>query len=257
MRSNSYVPGNGLYHAFDPRAKLVLTVLLIAAVFFVQGLIPLWLYTAVVFIVSVFEVGAGRSVRNLALIAPMLLVMLLFTPLNQRGGDPVFSLAGFTVVTWQSLWNFMMIGGRFVFISLVCSLLMQTTRPDGIMLAFRWFRLPESARLVLTLAMRFIPDISATIVQIRESQKLRLPNPDETNERKRPFRSLFPTLVAAIVSSIRSIPMSAGSIDLRGYGRPNRRGQYKRLDISGFMLALHFAVALALPVLMILISCLP
>ena len=100
---------------------------------------------------------------------------------------------------------------------------------------------------MISLAMRFIPDMAVTFRQIRESQRLRLPDPQAVDVRRRPFASIFPTLVSMIVSALRTIPVSAAAIDLRGYGRRNPRTRYRRLDSGGLRLAIHFLFAFLVP----------
>lgn len=251
MKSVSVIDRHGPFHWLDARAKLVFTILMIAASFFLHSLSALSLVLVCLFAISWIDVGLARAMKNIAILLPMIGVMFIFMPLNQRGGTALLSIGSFTVVTREALDNFLLVSSRFLVISLVCSLVMQTTQSQALMLSLLWFHFSESATLVLTLALRFIPDISATFVQIRESQRLRLPSPDEVNERKRPFKSIFPTLVSSIVSSIRSIPLCAAAIDLRGYGR-EKRTHWKNLPVKGFTLVIHFLVAITVPSLLIL-----
>lgn len=236
-----------IYRAFDPRPKLVFTVLMLIAVFFVHGLAVLYSLVCFLFFFSCAESGVKRSWRNITLILPMIAVMFIFMPLGSRNGDPLVCIASFTLVTRQALDGFLTVTGRFVGISMVCSLMMQTTRGYEVMAALSWFRLPESASVVISLAMRFIPDMAVTFRQIRESQRLRLPDPQAVNVRRRPFASIFPTLVSMIVSALRTIPVSAAAIDLRGYGRRNSRTRYRRLESGGLRLAIHFLFAFLVP----------
>ena len=240
-----------IYRAFDHRPKLVFTVLMLIAVFFVHGLAALYSLVCFLFFFSCAESGVKRSWRNITLILPMIAVMFIFMPLNSRSGTPLVSLGSFTLVTAEAFDSFLLIAGRFVFISLLCSLMMQTTEVWQLMLALRWFRLPESAALVITLALRFIPDMSGTFRQIRESQSLRLPNPDDENSRRRPFKAIFPALVSAVVSAVRSIPVSASAIDLRGWSRKNRRTSYRKLEAGRFSLLLQFCCALFIPLIVL------
>lgn len=251
MRSDSYIPSSGPFHRFDVRAKLVFTILMMVSIFLMPT-IP-WLYALVflVFMVEALENGPSRAFGDVAIIAPMIAVMLIFMPLNARDGEPLVQIASFTLVTRQALDGFLVVAGRFLGISLVCSLMMHTTRSFEVLLALSWFHLPQGAGVVISLAMRFIPDMAATFRQIRESQRLRLPDPDEKDTRHRPLSSVFPTLVSLIVGALRMIPTSAAAIDLRGYGRANRRTSYRRLETTGMALALHFLVALLVPALLV------
>lgn len=247
MKSSSYVAGNGIYHRFDARAKGVFTVLMIVVFFLMPDLASLYALVAAVLVLAALEIGPAKTCADIVMIAPMIAVMFIFMPLGSRDGDPLVSLASFTLVTRQALDGFLTVTGRFVGISMVCSLMMQTTRGYEVMAALSWFRLPESASVVISLAMRFIPDMAVTFHQIRESQRLRLPDPQAVDVRRRPFASIFPTLVSMIVSALRTLPVSAAAIDLRGYGRRNPRTRYRRLESGGLRLAIHFLFAFLVP----------
>ena len=159
MKSSSYVAGNGIYHRFDARAKGVFTVLMIVVFFLMPDLASLYALVAAVLVLAVLEIGPAKTCADIAMIAPMIAVMFIFMPLGSRDGDPLVSLASFTLVTRQALDGFLTVTGRFVGISMVCSLMMQTTRGYEVMAALSWFRLPESASVVISLAMRLRLDI--------------------------------------------------------------------------------------------------
>ena len=200
---------------------------------------------------SATQVGFRRSSRNVWIIAPMVLIMAIFTPLNSRLGEALVSIGDFMLLSREALTNFLTTTARFIAISLSCSIVMQTTKGDELMCGLRAMRIPDEACLTLTLALRLIPDMSATFTQIRECQRLRLPNPDEEGTRRRPFHSIFPSLVCALVCAMRTIPKSASAIDLRGYGR-GRRSHYKRLGTGTLSLLVQLVASLAIPVLVVL-----
>ncbi len=254
MRSDSYVRKDGIYHRFDVRAKLVFTIAMTAAVFFIAHLWFLYLLAASLFLFSVMENGWRKSTGSILLILPMIIIMFIFMPLGYRNGTALLVAGSFTVLTKEALENFLLIAGRFVNISLLFSLLVQTSRSEEILLALEWFRLPSSAAMVLTLASRFIPELAATFHQIRESQSLRLPSPDEEGQRRRPFASILPSLISAVVSALRSIPLTAGAIDLRGYGRKEKRTHYKILANRGKNLFTHFAVSLSIALIIFILG---
>ena len=264
MKSNSYIPSDGLYYRFDVRAKIIFSLLMIVAVFFVPSVLELYVLFLLVLFLSFTQVGIRQSVHSLRLIAGMLAIMIVFMPLGSRDGQPLLTAGDFMIVSCEAFENFLVIAGRFLFISLLCSLLMQTSRADDVMLAsllcsllmqtsraddvmlaLSWFRLPPSGVLVLSLAMRFIPDLTFTFNQVRESQSLRKPDPDE-DAGGSSLKSIRPAVLSVLLYAVRCIPMSAGAIDLRGYGRKNARTHYKKLISSPLRLFTHFFLALTI-----------
>ena len=252
MQSNSYIAGSGLYYSFDPRAKIIFTVLISVTMFLPVPHIYVYAMTAALFLLSLLSVKAKATMRSLSLIAPMLLFMAILMPFQHRGGDVIFSIHSFPLLTSDGLSSFLIFASRFVFISLCCSLFMQTTKSRDILPSLRFFHLPISASLTLSMAMRFIPDIGSTYREIRDSQRLRLPNPDQGNARKRRFRSMLPTLISTLVVEFKDIPFTASALEMRGYGRKNPRTSFYALP-SAHSKAFHFALALLLPVALPLI----
>lgn len=124
MKSSSYVAGNGIYHRFDARAKGVFTVLMIVVFFLMPDLASLYALVAAVLVLAALEIGPAKTCADIVMIAPMIAVMFIFMPLGSRDGDPLVSLASFTLVTRQALDGFLTVTGRFVGISMVCSLMM-------------------------------------------------------------------------------------------------------------------------------------
>ncbi len=244
---------NSLYKAYDVRAKLIFTILSIIVSFFIPTLGVLYASILVVLFFSFTQSGFRKSLRSLKIITPMIIVMLIFTVLNERRGEALLAIGTFTLVTMESIENFLFIAGRFVLISLLCSLMMQTTSEDEIILAFQWFRLPPSASLTITLALRFIPELASTFGQIRESQRLRLPNPDEEETKKKPFKAIMPSLTSTLVSALRSIPLSASAIDLRGWLRENKRSHYRCLETSLLCLFTHFVLGIMIPIIFLVL----
>lgn len=253
MKSNSYIPSDGLYYRFDVRAKIIFSLLMIVAVFFVPSVLELYVLFLLVLFLSFTQVGIRQSVHSLRLIAGMLAIMIVFMPLGSRDGQPLLTAGDFMIVSCEAFENFLVIAGRFLFISLLCSLLMQTSRADDVMLALSWFRLPPSGVLVLSLAMRFIPDLTFTFNQVRESQSLRKPDPDEDTGGSS-LKSIRPAVLSVLLYAVRCIPMSAGAIDLRGYGRKNARTHYKKLISSPLRLFTHFFLALTIPAVILVIT---
>ncbi len=250
MKSSSFIYGKSLYYSFDPRAKIILTILMCIVVFFPM---PLWFLsslTAALLLFSLSQVKIKATLRSLKLILPMLLFMVLFLPFRERGGEVILEVHSITLVTKEGLYGLCEIANRFVFISIFFSLLSQTTKTEDILLALSSFRLPYSACLVLSLALRFIPTLGETFKEIKESQRLRLPNPEEEERSRNKIKSLMPTLIAALVVALKSIPSTGAALEMRGYGRKNRRSSYHSLKPLQRVFT-HFAISVIIPAIIL------
>ena len=178
MRYDSFIAGKSPYHRFDVRAKIIFTVLMCVFVFFSMPLCLQYTLTVIALILSLSSVGVKTTLKTLSLTLPVVIFMILFMPLQERTGLPLVSIREFTLITHEGLMTVQVLLNRFITISVLCTLLIQTASSRDILLALRFFRLPYNASLVLSLALRFIPSFASTFSRIRDSQRLRLPNPD-------------------------------------------------------------------------------
>ena len=248
MRYDSFIAGNSPYHRFDVRAKIIFTVLMCVSVFFAMPLYLQYTLTVLALILSLSSVGVKTTLKTLSLTLPVVIFMTLFMPLQERSGLPLVSIREFTLITHEGLMTVQVLLNRFITISVLCTLLIQTASSRDILLALRFFRLPYNASLVLSLALRFIPSFASTFSRIRDSQRLRLPNPDENEKGKGGYISLMPTFTSALVVALKSIGTTAAFLDLRGYGRNVKRSNFHRLPM-GLKQFTHLAVSVILPLI--------
>ncbi|MGN0906654.1 MAG: energy-coupling factor transporter transmembrane component T family protein, partial [Bullifex sp.] len=232
-------------------AKIIFTVLMCICVFLKMPLYVQYALTLAVTVLSVVSVGMKITLRTLRLMLPVIIFMIIFMPLQERSGSPIVTLGEFTLITREGLLTVQVLLNRFITISVLCTLLIQTASSRDILLALRFFRLPYSASLVLSLALRFIPSFASTFSRIRDSQRLRLPNPDEDSKGGRGYIKLMPTFTSALVVALKSISTTAAFLDLRGYGRNVKRSDFHVLPF-GVKQFTHLALSVILPLLFLI-----
>lgn len=231
MTTNTFVAGKGFLYRFDPRAKVLLLVLLCIWFFLPVSLAGLYVTVVAIIVTGTANTNLRWCWRTFKSILPMLVFMALFVPFNVRDGRPLVTAGTWTVVTWEGALQAARLAGRFLGITYVCTLLFSTTRMNEVMLALRWYRLPYKTSLVITLAFTYIPFIADSFSQIADSHRLR--EAGEGEGRRSVFSrlsDLVPTLTSALVVALRSIPNLAMSLEQRGLGRTGRRTSYHTLD---------------------------
>lgn len=249
MTTSTYVAGTGWLYRFDPRAKILLMLLLCIWFFLPVRLAGLYAVVALIMLAGAFNTGFSQVARTFRSILPMLLFMVLFMPFNVRDGQPLLTLGTFTLVTEEGLMQAARLGGRFIGITYVCTLLFATTIMNEVMLALRWYRLPYKAGLVVTLAFTYIPFIADSFSQIAESHRLREAEEEQGRRLFHRLKDLVPTLTSALVVALRSIPNLAMSLEMRGFGLGNRRSQYHTLASYRHPFT-HFLLSAIIPVLL-------
>ena len=250
MQINTYIAGSSLYHRFDVRAKIIFTILMCIVVFFDM---PLYVHYALILLITLLSLTTVKlkvTLHNIKLMLPVTIFMVIFMPLQERGGSALLSYRGFTIITTEGLNIVQVLISRFYFISMICTLLLESSTSRDILLALKSFHLPDSFCMVLSLALRFIPSFASTFTRIKDSQRLRLPNPDEEGEKKS-FTKLIPTFTSALVVALKSINTTAAALDLRGYGRSKNKTEFYTLE-GGKKLFTHLAISIIIPAIFLI-----
>jgi energy-coupling factor transport system permease protein len=252
VRGSFYRPGSTALHRFDARGKLLLALLLLVVFFLPLGPVHLAAYLAVEALLILAFLGAAELWRPVRLILPILLLVLVLTPPFHREGADLLVIRGARVVTTGGLLEAVRLMIRFTGISLLFHTLLRSTDPDTIILSFRWFGLPFSVALVLSIALEYIPYFGVLYEQVRDAHRLRQAVPPVAGPRKpgrrrrKGMRSglsgAVPILTSVLVLSVRRIPVLAMALESRGVGRSNRRSTYHALK-GGRGVALDALVA--------------
>ncbi|NCC65893.1 MAG: energy-coupling factor transporter transmembrane protein EcfT, partial [Spirochaetia bacterium] len=135
MTTSTFVAGSGWLYRFDPRAKLLLMVLLCILFFLPVTLVGLIVVVLLIISIGTLNVGIKAASKTFVSILPMLIIMVLFTPFNVRDGDALLQIGSFTVVTLQGVLQATRLAWRFIGITYVCTLPFATTVMNEVMLA--------------------------------------------------------------------------------------------------------------------------
>lgn len=252
MTTSAFVSGKGFLYHYDPRAKLFNLILITILVFIPTKTITLWALASVIFLLTVYSVGLKQAYQPLRAILFLLVIMVLIIPFTYRDSLALLKIGNFVVVTVDGLKNFGLLSLRLIAITYLATLFIYTTPIADIQLALRWYALPYSATLVITLAFRFIPFVANTFNQIQDSHKLR--EIDLGKSKKSLFRisDTVTTVTAALVFALKSIPYMAMSLEHRGFGSSSKRTNFRVLKPKG-SLALHFLIAISLNLILLVL----
>ena len=215
MNVSSYIYGTSFYHRFDVRPKLFSTFLFAALSFLASS----WAGIAMVFLLPLFimlaSAGGRETWRCYSRLIPLFVIILLFIPLQERGGVPLVSFHGSAIVTYEGLLSVLRIISRLGGISGALMLLLLTERNEDIIRGLRAFHMPYNAALSASMILRFIPYLGQLFSEIRDSMSLRLPE-------GRHGYPILPSITALAVAAIRMIPDTASSLEERGFGRQGK-----------------------------------
>lgn len=252
MTTTFALPGTSILHRYDPRAKLVFLVVLVAC-FFVPG--PAWVPAAwVVALAALIAacLGPRELGRAMASIAPVLAVICLLTPVFRRTGEALWQPFGVRVLTVDGLAEVTRLVVRFTGLTLAFFAVFRTLDMDGMVAALRWFGLPFRPALVIIIAFRFIPTIFGVYQSVQDAHLLRMSG----TRRRGFFARVLPILTSVVIHSVRSIPALAMALETRGLGRRGKRSGLRVLP-GGRGLAVSIAVTVLLCGLVIVPLALP
>ncbi len=251
-----YYPGESPIHALDPRAKILLTIGYIVAVFVAQSYYGfLILLTLVLGAVIMSSIPVGFFVRTLKPLRWIILFTFILNVFFVPGERVLFSWWILTV-TREALERAIFLAIRLVLLISGTSLLTLSTSPilltDGIerlLSPLAKIRFPaHELAMMMTIALRFIPTLLEETQKIMKAQLSRGADFESGNPIKR-AKNLVPLLVPLFVSAFRRAEELALAMEARCYhggeGRTRMRVLcYERRDFIGFGVMAVFIAAI-------------
>ena len=169
MNVSSYVYGTSFYHRFDVRPKLFFSLVFIVEAFIVDSAVGLLLLFFLPMALMIASVGIREWWVSFRRLLPLLVMLVLFIPLQARDGMPILSVGGVTVVTEEGLSLVLRIISRLGGISMALMLLLLTEREirDSMSLRLeegkRGYPILPSITALVVAAIRMIPDTASSL----------------------------------------------------------------------------------------------
>ena len=244
MRVGTYIYSKSIIHKMDARAKIIFCILFSVAAVAIKDVWTLFCMFLFSLIASLIAVGIKETVRNYKRLLPLLLCIVLFMPLQERGGEALLMVHSFKLVTFEGFFKALSVALKFMSISIAFSLLLETERQEMLISALRSFGLPYGAALTLSMSLSFIPMLIARFDEIRASMSLRI-----NDERGEGFLAV---LVAVVVSAVKQIPETAASLEERGFSN-SRRTSYRQMEWS-FGIFTQILIAAIIPTMFFILE---
>ena len=234
-----YYPAKSFVHNMDARAKIVLTIAYIVAVFLARSLNFLALAPCLAFLLIAIIASRVSLLKILKSIKAVIFFVILSAILQvffNREGTPLWE-GGF--ITDIGLYNAGFIALRITLVVMGASMLTYTTTPielsDGIeslLYPLKWIKFPvHEFALIMSIALRFIPTLLDETDRIMKAQKARGSDFESGNIFKK-AKALIPVLIPLLISSFRRADELADAMDARCYAGSKKRTRYKKLKFS-------------------------
>ena len=231
-----YFPGNSLLHRFDPRSKILFTVLFIAAIFLCKGLVSY----GITLLILLMMIGISKVQPRVFLkgMKPVVFIVVCTAILNlfYTSGTVLWSW-GILKITEEGIWKAGFMVLRILMLIACTLLLTYTTSPtaltDGIERLLRPLQVihlnVHELAMMMTIALRFIPTLIDETDKIMSAQKARGADMESGGLLQR-IRALIPVLIPLFVSAFRRAYELAIAMECRCYQGGDGRTRMKQED---------------------------
>lgn len=220
-----YIAGRSWLHVADPRAKLLLLVLTVLLLLVFQNL---WVMMAAWLLILIVHRSArvprDRIIFLLRALLPVTILMPLIWVIFYPAGEVIISV-GFINIHGESLAEGLTVALRIQAMTFAIFALLFTTDTDTLMQGLVRLKMPYSWGLMLSLALRYVPNFANSYSSIQQAQQARGLEYESARGLKR-VREMMPVLVPMIIGSFRSSEQMAIALEARGFGAPGVERTY-------------------------------
>lgn len=250
-----YFPGNTIVHRLDPRAKILLTIVYIVALFVAKSYVSYAVMAAVLIAcIALSKVNPKNLVRGLK----PLIIIIIFTGFLNMFYSSGKVLVEFWIfkITEEGIRNAAFMILRIVMLVMGTFLLTYTTSPialtdglESLLNPLKKVKVPvHELAMIMSIALRFIPTLIEETDKIMSAQKARGAD-FETGSLAQRAKALLPLLVPLFVSAFRRADELAVAMECRCYhggeGRTRmKKLEWKRCDILALLLGVLLLVGI-------------
>ena len=234
-----YFPGNSLLHRFDPRSKILFTVLFIATIFLCKGLVSY----GITLLILLIMIGISKVQPRVFLkgMKPVVFIVVCTAILNlfYTSGTVLWSW-GILKITEEGIWKAGFMVLRILMLIACTLLLTYTTSPilltDGLEKLLRPLKklnFPvHELSMMMSIALRFIPTLIQETDKIISAQKARGADFDSGNLIQK-AKALIPILIPLFISSFRRAEELAIAMECRCSHGDEGRTSLRQLRYAG------------------------
>jgi energy-coupling factor transport system permease protein len=247
-----YYPADSLLHRLDPRAKLIMALLLVVTSFLCKHVVAFAaLLAAAILLVLLSRIPLRLVLKS---IRPVLFIMLFTSVVNifLTGGETLLVSWRFIHIYREGLYKaafmtvriLVLIVGMSMFMTYTTTPIMLTDAIEQLLSPLKKIKLPvHEFAMMMTIALRFIPTLMEETEKIMSAQKARGVDFGSGSLLSR-ARALIPILVPLVVSAFRRADDLATAMECRCYHGGEGRTRMRRLRYGGRDFAMLFAVLL-------------
>ena len=236
-----YYESGSVLHKTDPRAKILLLVLLIVFIFLAKNALSLgFAAVSVAAVIIISRVPLKLYLKNIKAILPVLVFTMLINMFYGDGGRVLVEIWKLTITT-GGLSRALFMALRIALLIFISSVLTYTTTPNDLTDAIERLLSPlkfiglknavHTLAMMMTIALRFIPTLIEEAEKIMNAQKARGADL-ENGKLKERVKALIPILIPLLISSVRRAYELAEAMECRCYNGGEGRTRMKQLHFA-------------------------
>ncbi len=253
-----YYESRSVIHRTDPRAKIVLLILLIVFIFIAKNAFALGFAAfSVLAVLLVSHVPLKMYLKNMKAILPVLIFTGIINLFYGDGGKVLVSVGAFEINT-AGVYRAIFMAVRIALLIFLSSALTYTTTPndltdaiESLLSPLRFIRLKSAVHtlaMMMTIALRFIPTLIEEAEKIMNAQKARGADLENGKLTER-VKALIPILIPLLISSVRRAYELAEAMECRCYNGGEGRTRMKQmkmhlLDYMAFSVSVLFCACI-------------
>ncbi|WP_276924489.1 energy-coupling factor transporter transmembrane component T family protein [Faecalibaculum rodentium] len=235
-----YLPLNSVVDKMDPRAKILIMLLLMIAIFIPAGFWGYLLIFAFIWIaLKLSKLTIGFALRSMK---PMLFMMVFLLVINVfaiKTGVPLVQWGWFSIYS-DALSQTVYIIVRLMLMVIITTILTATTKPLDLTLGIEKLLKPFEVigvpahiiAMMISIALRFIPTLIEETQRIMNAQASRGVDL-ENGTLKEKIMAVLALIVPLFVSAFDRADQLANAMEARGYDPQRERTRYKVLQMTG------------------------
>ena len=245
-----YLPYKSCVHNMDPRAKIVVMILLLIAIFIPAGFLGYGILIIIVsLILFVSKLNFKFIIKSMRPMLLMLVFLLIINILVIKTGVILFSFFSFNVHL-DAIIQTVYIAIRLLLMIMITTCLTATTKPldltlgiEDLLKPLKVIKVPANEiAMMISISLRFIPTLIEETERIMKAQASRGVDLKE-GKIKEKIGGILSLIVPLFVSSFQRAEELANAMEARGYAPGEIRTRYKQLKMKCFdYCALFFGV---------------
>ena len=237
----NYIPKKSIIHELTGKTKLIIFLIMsfISVVTYdIRVLIGLFIFCFICFAISKIKLSEVKATITFLLIFLVLngIIIYLFNP--NYGPDlygtrhVLFHIAGRYDITVEQLFYQLHIVLKYIIALPLAILFVSTTNPSELASSLNSIGVPYKAAYAVSLALRYIPDIQQEYHDISQAQQARGIELGKKVKLIKRLKNVINILFPLILTSINRVEVVSNAMDLRCFGKKDKRTWYEKKSIS-------------------------